>query len=475
MEKQAIKDHFESIAHDYDKWKKKNYYYYNSLKEFFKKNVGPDDKVIEFGCGTGDILNAVAAKHKVGLDIAEEMIKRAREKYPDITFRQHDCETPFPEAGDFDVAILADIIDHITDILKLYAAVNNSLKIGGRMCISSINPIWSPVFDLAECLGRKMPEGEHNFVPNRFLIEFLKLRGFRFISLSARFLIPRKIPLVSNLVNRMAPKIPLLNRFCMIQTIIAEKITDWREEYDSDLSCSVVIPCFNEEANIESCTARVPAMGKWTEVIVVDDGSSDSTAEKVHRIMKRNDRVRLISYSPNHGKGYAVKQGFDNAKGDIIMILDADMTVMPEELPLFFRPIADGTADFANGTRMIYPQEKQAMRFLNHIGNFFFGTILSWLLSRKISDTLCGTKALKRTDYSNIHMGADRWGDFDLLFGAAENKLRIVEIPVHYKARTGGESKMNPIKHTLVLLKVCFIWFFRLKLKIGRRRKAGMK
>ncbi|MCK5056110.1 MAG: glycosyltransferase [Candidatus Aminicenantes bacterium] len=469
MGKQAIKDHFESIAHDYDKWKKKNYYYHDSIKEFFKKNVKPEDKVIEFGCGTGDILNAVNAGYKLGLDIAGEMIKRAREKHPGITFRQHDCETPFPEAENFDVAILADIIDHVTDILKLYTAVNRSLKIGGRMCISSVNPIWSPVFDLAERLGRKMPEGEHNFVPNRFLIEFLKLRGFRFVSRGAHFLIPRKIPLLSNLVNRIAPKIPLINRFCIIQTIIAEKVADWREEYETDLSCSVIIPCFNEEANIERSTARVPGMGKWTEVIVVDDGSSDSTAEKVRRLMKRNDRLRLISYSPNHGKGYAVKQGFDNAKGDIIMILDADMTVMPEELPLFFRPVADGTADFANGTRMIYPQEKQAMRFLNQIGNFFFGAILSWLLSRDISDTLCGTKALKRADYANIHMGADKWGDFDLLFGAAENKLKIVEVPVHYKARTGGESKMSPIKHTLALLKVCLTWFFRLKLKFGRR------
>ncbi|MFC2155024.1 glycosyltransferase [Acidobacteriota bacterium] len=475
MGKQAIKDHFESIAHDYDKWKQKNHYYHDLLKEFFKENVKPADKVIEFGCGTGDVLDAVDAKRKVGLDIAEEMIKRAREKYPGITFQQHDCETVFPGAGEFDVAILADIIDHVTDILKLYTAVNRSLKIGGRMCISSVNPIWSPVFDLAERLGRKMPEGEHNFVPNRFLIEFLKLRGFRFVSRGARFLVPRKIPFVSNPINRIAPKIPLINRFCIIQTIIAEKVEDWREEYKTDLSCSVVIPCFNEEANIEECIARVPGMGKWTEVIVVDDGSSDNTAEKVRRIMKQNDRVRLISYSPNHGKGYAVKQGFDNAKGDIIMILDADMTVMPEEFPLFFRPVADGTADFANGTRMIYPQEKQAMRFLNQIGNFFFGATLSWLLSRDISDTLCGTKALKRMDYANIHMGADKWGDFDLLFGAAENKLRIVEIPVHYKARTGGESKMNPIKHTLVLLKVCLIWFFRLKLKIGRRRKAGTK
>lgn len=468
MSKQTIKNHFESIAYDYDKWKKKNYYYHDSLKEFFRSKVEPGDKVIEFGCGTGDILNAVEAKHKAGLDIAGEMIKRAREKYPDITFHQHDCETPFPGGGDFDVAIVADLIDHITDILKLYAAVNKSLKIGGRMCISSINPIWSPIFDLAERLGRKMPEGEHNFVPNRFLIEFLELRGFRFVNRSARFLVPRKIPLLSNLINRIAPKIPLIRRFCIIQTIVAEKVTEWHDEFDTELTCSVIIPCLNEEANIEQCVSRVPEMGKWREVVVVDDGSTDGTAEIVRRLMKKDNRIRLISYSPNHGKGYAVKQGFDQAKGDIIMILDADMTVVPEELPLFFRPIAEGTAGFANGTRMIYPQEKQAMHFLNQIGNFFFGSLLSWLLSRDISDTLCGTKALKRTDYANIHMGADKWGDFDLLFGAAENDLEIVEVPVHYKARTGGESKMTPIKHTMVLLKVCIIWFFRLKLKLFR-------
>ncbi|MFC1498665.1 glycosyltransferase [Verrucomicrobiota bacterium] len=469
MGKAEIKNHFELIAADYDKWKSKNRYYYDALKRFFRRNVNTGNSVVEYGCGTGDIIDAVDAGKKVGLDIAEEMIAKARGKYPDITFCQHDCETTYGEEGEFDVAILADIIDHITDILKLYESVNRSLRIGGRMCISTINPLWDPIFKLTEKLGLKMPEGEHNFVPNRQLINFLPLRGFRFIESGAELLFPKKIPLISDFINWFAPKIPVLNRFCVVQTIIAEKIRDYPEEYNTDLSCSVIIPCYNEEANVESCIARIPPMGKWTEIVVVDDGSSDRTADITRRLEKKDKRIKLISYLPNRGKGYAVKQGLNNASGDVMMICDADMTVMPEELSLFFRPIAEGIAEFVNGTRMIYPMEKQAMRFLNQIGNFFFGAVLSWLMSQRISDTLCGTKALRRSDYPKIPMGADKWGDFDLLFGAAENKLNIIEMPVHYKARTGGESKMRPFKHCMVLLKVCFLAFLRLKLRIRCR------
>ncbi len=472
MDKSRIRDHFEKIADEYDGWKERNSYYYDNLKAFYRDCTSSEDRVIEFGCGTGDILEAANGKFKLGLDLAQKMVDKAALRHPDLDFKRHDCEKCYRPDQPFDVAILADVIDHITDILKVYENANSCLKVGGRMCISTINPLWDPLFAIAERLGLKMPEGEHNFVPNRYLVNFLRLRGFRFVRRSARLLIPKHIPLVSNLVNRIAPHIPLVNRFCVVQTIIAEKTKDYLPA-GKELFCSVVVPCYNEEANVEGWSKRTPNMGKSTEIIVVDDGSTDKTAARTKALSLRDPRVKLVSYSPNRGKGHAVRTGFDAAKGDIIMILDADMTVMPEELPLFFDAVASGEVDFANGTRMIYPMEGQAMRFLNLMGNFCFGVILSYLIGHRISDSLCGTKALKRKDYANITMSKDKWGDFDLLFGAAENKLLVGEVPVHYMARTGGESKMRPFVHGLLLLKMCWIGFVRLKLFPLRKKKEA--
>ncbi|MBN2301177.1 MAG: glycosyltransferase [Lentisphaerae bacterium] len=470
MNKDEIARHFNTIAPKYDEWKKRNSYYYDCLKNFFRENTQETDNVVDIGCGTGSILAAVRGKHKLGVDISENMIRIARNKFPEIEFRVHDCETPLAEKHTFDVAILADVADHCADLLNLLENANLFLRKGGRLCITTMNPAWEPLYKLAELFKMKMPEGEHSFLPNQVLAGFLPLRGFRTIETSARFLIPKRIPLLSDKVNRIAARFNAFHCICAVQTLVAEKVNHYERDFSSPLSCSVIVPCLNEQDNIEQCVSRIPEIGNKTEVIIVDDGSTDETLRIAEQAASSDRRIKVISYGTNKGKGYAVRKGFDAAGCDIVMILDADMTVPPEELPIFFRAIAEGCGEFANGTRMIYPPEKQAMRLLNKIGNFFFGIVLSWLLSQRISDTLCGTKALRRADYGRIHMGNDKWGDFDLLFGAAENGLHIVEVPVHYKSRKAGESKMKPFSHCLLLLGVCFNWFLRSKLR--RRHTA---
>lgn len=243
-----------------------------------------------------------------------------------------------------------------------------------------------------------------------------------------------------------------------------------RVKETQEVSCSVIIPCYNEELNIKECIERVPELGKQTEIIVVDDGSTDNTAKIVRDVCDIGDKsVNLISYTKNKGKGVATRIGFDHASGDILMILDADMTVPPEELVLFFNLLTKTKAEFANGTRMVYPLEGQAMKTLHIIGNKIFSKIFTWLLSQHITDTLCGTKALFKTDYNKIKMNNGSWPDFDLLFGGAELGLRIIEVPVHYKERLRGESKMRTFKHGLLLLKMCLWGFIRLKIKNPRR------
>jgi len=464
MDKKKITSHFELIAREYDVWKTKNPYYYDQLKSFFKMHVRPEQRVIEYGCGTGDILASIDAKERVGIDIAAAMIEKAKLKHPDICFHIHDCETRYSESEKFDTAILADIIDHITDVLKLFASVNNSLKPGGKMLISTANPLWDPILKIAEKLGQKMPEGEHNFVPNRDLINFLRLRGFRLIDSGAVMILPKHIPVVSGWINRLAPKLPVLKRLCVIQTIVAEKVTDYSDSFHTDMTCSVIIPWRDEAVDLFQFS-RVPDMGERTEIIIVADSASPGIAGKVDGLAEKDPRIRLVSYSSEYGEAWAIKQGFNQSTGDVLMVLDADLTVIPEELPLFFRPIAEGIADFTNGTRMIYPVKDQAIRFLHLIGNFFFSTVLSWLMSQRISDALCNTKAVKRSDCANIQLGADSRVNIDLLFGAAINGLRIVEMPVHHKASKAGMSKIQTLKHCCILLTACFQGFVRLKLK----------
>lgn len=237
----------------------------------------------------------------------------------------------------------------------------------------------------------------------------------------------------------------------------------------SELTCSVVIPCYNEVDNVGDAIRRIPAMGLYTEVIVVDDGSTDGTGDAVRRLLPHHSHLRLISYTSNRGKGYAVKRGFEAARGDILLILDADLSVPPEDLPRFVEPLVAGKARFVNGTRLVYPSEPGAMGMVNKIGNHIFSRILSLLIGHPITDSLCGTKALFREDFVRISMQDTSWGDFDLLCGAALLNLPLVEVPVHYRRRVVGTSKMRPFKHGLILLKVCAGWFVKLKLGKGSR------
>ena len=215
----------------------------------------------------------------------------------------------------------------------------------------------------------------------------------------------------------------------------------------NNYSCSIIVPCYNEEGNVEETIKHAPKIGKFTEIIIVDDCSTDKTKQKAQRLKGKIKNLRVISRKVNGGKGPAVKTGIDAAKGDIVMIWDADRTVPARELRLFYDVLAKGKGTFANGTRMTYPMEEEAMSFLHNIGNTIFARVFGFILGNRITDTLCGTKALFTKDAKKVEMGKERWGDFDLLFGATRLGLKVVEVPVHYKARVAGESKMKTFRY----------------------------
>jgi SAM-dependent methyltransferase len=459
VEKVSARIHFDKVATDYDYWKNKNWYYYFFLKRFLRARVRSRRDVLELGCGTGQILASLDPRRGLGVDVSEEMVQIARAKFPDLTYEVGDIEHLNVD-GRFDYVVMVDLIDHVSDIWAAFGAIQPVFNPRGRLLITTINPLWEPLYSLAESLRMKMPEGPHNFVPLEDICNLLVLRGFSVEEKGFHFFVPRRIPLLTGLLNAILSRVPILRRLGMVQYVVAKPKEAKREE----LTASVVIPCLNEAQGIRACLERVPFDPKILEIIVVDDGSTDGTADVVHEVQQTHPRVRLISYQPNRGKCFAVQEGFRAARGDVLIILDADMSVPPEEIPRFLEPIAEGHAHFVNGTRMTYPMEAESMRFLNLLGNKVFGLVLSGLMGQRITDCLCGTKALLREDFERIPMGRDPWGDFDLLFGAARQKLTIVEMPVHYRRRVADLSKMKTFRHGLSLLKMCFIGLWTLRL-----------
>lgn len=355
----------------------------------------------------------------------------------------------------------AGINDFIKFFLRLYKESNKKSKI----ILISINSLWKPIIYIAKKLGLTSLKESDGWVSLNQLENIANLTNFNVIEKGYRTVFPKYIPLLSNIINSLFLKVPIIKRMGILQYIVLLKNDPPKK---SNLSCSIVVPCFNEEGNVEDCIKRCPKIGKFTELIIVDDGSSDKTYDIAKSLEKKYPYLRVISYSPNKGKAYAVETGFNQAKGDIIMIWDADRTVPENELYLFYDALAMGKARFANGTRLIYPMEDQAMKWLNLVGNKVFSLIFGWVLSTPISDTLCGTKALFRKDYKKIKMGNEPWGDFDLLFGASDLGLKIVEIPVHYRKRIAGESKMKVFKHGFMLAKMAFIGALRLKFKYAK-------
>lgn len=455
-----------SVARDLDHWRNKNWYFHNTLKEIFKSFVPEDSKVLQVGYGLGDILAAMFPKTAVSVDNDESIILSASKRYPHIKFLNADI-SKLSLREKFDYVIFPNSVEYLYDVQAALENVKKYLNKDSNTVITSVNPRWEQLFYVLEKLKLKRPELPKNWFRLEDLKNIVEVSGYEVTETGFKILLPIHVPLLSGWVNKLS------SRFCVEQYLVAKPKEKSRP---TSLTCSVVIPCFNEADNIKKCVNSVPKMGKRTEIIVVDDGSTDETAGVVRKLMTKNRNLKLISYKPNHGKGYAVKRGFDSARGDVVMILDADMAVPVSELPRFFNLLSSKEAGFVNGTRLIYPMEDQAMRQLNLIGNLIFGWIFSWILNQRITDTLCGTKALFKKDYLKIKMGGESWGDFDLLFGAAENNLKIVEMPVHYKRRVAGKSKMKALQHGMVLAKMCFVGWWRLKaVPLFSKSKRGMR
>lgn len=450
---------------------KKFPYYQRQLQRLFALHVSAGARVLEVGCQLGDLLSALRPGHGVGIESRPAVAEAARRRHPDLRIVEAD-PTAFDLGREtFDFVVLSTVLGEIKDVQSVFECIRRACRSDTRVIVAYHNALWEPAFRLATALGLRRPTGKQNWLSIQDLCNLMELADLDVIRRSAEVLCPIDVPLAAPFFNRLVVRGWPFTHLGLIQLVVARPIGPPPALQRPKVS--VVIPARNERGNIAAAIERTPEMGAGTEIIFVEGGSSDGTADEIRAQIARHPGrpLRLIPQGEGIGKGDAVRKGFAAATGDILMILDADLTVPPEWLPRFVEAIVQGKGEFINGTRLVYPMEKEAMRFLNKIGNRFFSIVFTWLLGQPIRDTLCGTKVLSRAHYELIARNRayfgdfDPFGDFDLLLGAAKANLKIVEVPVRYEARRYGTTNISRFRHGLLLLKMSWFAFLRLKLR----------
>ena len=464
--RQAIREHFDACAGQRAYWERKARTYHDDQARYVRFLVPEGLRVLEIGSGLGNLLASLKPSYGLGVDVSPEMVKEAAQRHPTLDFRVGDIETLRLDET-FDVIILADVVGHVLDIQTALRRLRRLCTPQTRVIVSYYNSLWEPILRLCEKVGLKMPQPQQSWLSPSDIANLLFLADFDVVKVERRLLVPVQVPLLTSLCNRLLAYLPGFRTFCLSHYVVARPRLRRPER---PYTTTIVIPCRNERGNIDAALRRIPQFGGRQEIIFVAGHSSDGTSEEIQRVMALypNRSTRLL-IQDGEGKGDAVRKGFEQATGEVLMILDADLTTPPETLPKFYEAIASGKGEFINGCRLVYPMEAQAMRLLNLIGNKFFGLAFSWLLNQRIKDTLCGTKVLFRRDYERLaanrrYFGEfDPFGDFDLLFGASKLNLQILEVPIRYEARTYGSTNIQRFAHGWLLLKMMVYGFFRLK------------
>ncbi len=448
-------------------------YYHRELARLVESLLIPGQRVLEVGCGLGDLLARVAPQNSVGVDASPSSIEIGKSRHPELDLRVADVETdPLPE-GPFDAIILSDAIGLLDDIQAAFERLRSLLAPRGRLIVTYYNFMWEPALRAAEHLGLKTRWPEQNWLSMSDIESLLHLSGYEVFRRGTDVLLPAQLPALSSVANRIVAKLPGMRELALVDYFVARPIPHF--EPDQLPSVSVICPCRNEKGNIREAVLRTPLMGPRTELIFVDGNSSDGTVEEIERVIAEYQgplELKLVPQGDGKGKGDAVRKGFAAARHDVLMILDSDLTVPPEDLPKFYLALVRNKGEFINGVRLVYPMEGQAMRFLNQLGNKFFSVVLSWVLEQPIKDSLCGTKVLYKRDYDVIAANRaffgefDPFGDFDLLFGAARLNMRIIDLPVRYRARTYGETKISRFSHGWLLLKMTAFGFRKLRMRL---------
>ena len=468
--KERFYEYFQNIAPAYSNYRKRFNYYWKDIVNYFNYFIDDNDTVIEIGCGTGQTISKLKGKDKTGIDFSPLMIVQAKKAYPEINFHLCDAEQISIDKK-FDVIVLSNVIGYFDNVNDVFDEIKKLCHSKTRILISYYNFLWEPFLKFAEFLGIKKKMPRQSWLSIHDINNLLYLSGFETYRSARRTLLPIQIPLFSFINNRFFARLPFFNMFCLNHFVFARPISP--ELFKEEFSTSVVIPARNESGNIENAILRMPQFGKHIEIIFIEGNSTDDTWAKIQEIQaKYKDTHDIkIMQQDGKGKGDAVRKAYSQATGDILMILDADLTVPPEDLPKFYNTLVSGKGEFINGSRLVYPMQKNAMRPLNTLGNKFFGSVFSWLLEQPVKDTLCGTKVMFRTDYEKLARNRgffgdfDPFGDFDLIFGAYKLNLKIIDLPIRYQERIYGDTNISRFKHGFLLLKMVIFALGKIKFK----------
>ncbi|HXQ20688.1 MAG TPA: glycosyltransferase [Candidatus Acidoferrales bacterium] len=453
---------FDHYAEQVDSWHRRNAGYHHALAALARFYVPAGARVLEVGSGNGDLLAALEPSRGVGVDVSGAMVRRAAARYPGLEFRQMPAERLDLGGEQFDYIVLSDLVGYLYDIRMVFERLRAACHAGTRVIMHWYSRLWQPLLDVAARTGLTYPQPLVNWTAPEDIAGLLHLSGFEIVQSRPHILLPKQIPGLSALANRYLAHLPGLRWFCLTNWVVARPL-GLRAAQPAP-RVSVICPCRNEAGNIESIARRLPSLGAHTELIFVEGHSNDDTLAECRRVAASlPDQDIKVFTQAGKGKGDAVRLGFSQASGDMLMILDADLSVAPEDLPHFYDALVSDCGEFVNGSRLVYAMDAKAMRFLNLLGNKFFARLLSGLLGQPVKDTLCGTKVLWRRDYERIadnrrYFGDfDPFGDFDLLFGAVKLNLRIVELPVRYRERTYGTTNISRFSHGWLLVRMC--WF----------------
>ncbi len=465
MDKKYLQTYFESVAPQRLKWKRRNRSYHKLLEKYFSFIVPENSRVLEIGCGIGDLLASLKPNRGVGIDFSSTIIEMARANYPNLEFIVQDAEK-INIHETFDYIILSDLVGSLWDVQTVFENIRCVCHERTRVIVSYYNYLWEPLMLMGEFFKLKLKQPIQNWLSSDDIINILSISGFETIRTDNKILLPKYIPVLTWFFNNIVANIPIIRHISLTNFIIARPIINKKTDY----SVSIIIPAKNEKENIENAIIRTPSFGTEQEFIYVEGNSSDGTYNEILRVKEKysTKNIKAIKQT-GKGKGNAVREGFENATGDILFILDADLTTPPEDMPKFYEAIQNNKGEFINGCRLVYPMEKQAMRFLNLIANKTFSVVFSFLLGQPLKDTLCGTKVLSKKDYEIIKNNRkyfgdfDPFGDFDLLFGAAKLNLKIVEINVRYKDRQYGTTQISRFKHGWLLFQMTLFAARKLK------------
>ena len=468
--KAALRNHFDRLATERDGWIARNAFYYEDDRRFMQFLIPEGLRVLELGCSTGQLLVRLKPRYGVGVDISEAMVEVARRNHPELSFVAGDVEDPAvldALQGPFDVIVLSDTIGALEDIETALSHLHRLCTPETRVVVAYYGRWWEPVLKVFNFLHRRMPQGPQNWLTGSDIVRLLELADFQVIKREWRQLVPLRLLGLGGLVNRFVGTLPIVRRLCLRNYVVARPM---RNIQPGELSATVVVPCRNEAGNVEDAVRRIPRFCDDLEILFVEGHSQDGTWDEINRVIAAYPDLDIKALQQDGtGKGDAVRKGFENASGEVLMILDADLTVPPEDLPKFYNALVTGKGNFINGSRLVYPMESSAMRALNFIANRGFSMLFSWLLDQRFTDTLCGTKVLRKIHYERIAAGRsyfgdfDPFGDFDLIFGAAKANLKFIEIPIRYAARTYGETQISRFRHGWLLLQMVLFAYRKLK------------